>query len=210
MRKLDIDSWNRKFHFHFFKNYDNPFFNITTNIDVTDLYSFSKKNNMSFFLTSLFCSIKAANEIENFRYRITGDEVLIHDKIDAGSTYLYDDNTFGFIYFDYHDDLNIFYQNAEKEIVRWKNIKDMAVREGNRTDEIHYSVITWISFTSFQHATSYKTQDSIPRIVFGKYFIQNERLLMPVSVEVHHSLMDGFHVGEYFNLFQKIADNLKK
>ncbi len=209
MRKLDIDSWNRKFHFHFFKNYDNPFFNITTNIDVTDLYSFSKKNNMSFFLTSLFCSIKAANEIENFRYRITGDEVLIHDKIDAGSTYLYDDNTFGFIYFDYHDDLNIFYQNAEKEIVRWKNIKDMAVREGNRTDEIHYSVIPWISFTSFQHA-SYKTQDSIPRIVFGKYFIQNERLLMPVSVEVHHSLMDGFHVGEYFNLFQKIADNLKK
>lgn len=210
MRKLDIDSWNRKFHFHFFKNYDNPFFNITTNIDVTDLYSFSKKNNMSFFLTSLFCSIKAANEIENFRYRITGDEVLIHDKIDAGSTYLYDDNTFGFIYFDYHDDLNIFYQNAEKEIVRWKNIKDMAVREGNRTDEIHYSVIPWISFTSFQHATSYKTQDSIPRIVFGKYFNQNERLLMPVSVEVHHSLMDGFHVGEYFNLFQKIADNLKK
>jgi chloramphenicol O-acetyltransferase type A len=210
MKKLDLETWNRKFHFHFFKNYDNPFFSITVNIELTDLYFFTKKNQFSFFLTSLFASIKAANEIENFKYRIVDNEVVIHDKIDAGSTYLYDDNTFGFIYFEYFESFKLFYENGKKQIEICKNKKDMAAREGNRTDEIHYTVVPWVSFTALQHATNYGTSDSIPRIAFGKYFWQNEKLLMPVALEIHHSLVDGFHVGQYFSHFEKVAKDLAR
>ena len=207
MKKLDINTWNRKSHFDFFKDFHDPFFNITANVDVTKLYHFTKKNNLSFFLTSLFLSTKAINEIENFRYRIRGNEVIIHDKIDPGSTYLYDDNTFGFIYFNYVDDLFLFHENGKKEIKRWKNIKDMKGRDGT-DDEIHYSIIPWTSFTSFKNASNYKKDDSIPIVVFGKYFKENGKVLMPVSVEVHHSLMDGYHVGKYFDLFHELSKNI--
>lgn len=207
IKKRPINTWNRKSHFEFFRNFDNPFFNITANVDVTKLHQFTKKNKLSFFLTSLFYSTKAANKIENFRYRIRGNEVIIHDKLDTGSTYLYDDDTFGFIYFKYSEDVFTFHKDSLIEIEKWKNIKDMTSRE-ERDDEIHYSIIPWVSFTSFQHAANYKTEDSIPRIVFGKYFEQNDKLLMPVSIEVHHSLMDGLHVGLYFELFQKLMDRL--
>jgi len=37
----------------------------------------------------------------------------------------------------------------------------------------------------------------------GKYNTEGDKMIMPVSVEVHHSLMDGLHVGRYFELFQK-------
>ena len=63
-------------------------------------------------------------------------------------------------------------------------------------------MITWISFTSFAHARKPRKEDSVPKIVFGKYTEQNDLIKMPVSVEVHHSLMDGIHVGKFFEFFQ--------
>ena len=37
----------------------------------------------------------------------------------------------------------------------------------------------------------------MPKIAFGKFTREQERILMPISVEVHHALMDGLHVGRY-------------
>ena len=93
-RYIDLNSWNRKSQFDFFKDYDIPFFNITANVDATNLQQFCKQKGLPFFLSSLFYSIKAVNAVEAFRYRIKGESVVCYDKIHAGSTILFDDNTF--------------------------------------------------------------------------------------------------------------------
>lgn len=49
--------------------------------------------------------------------------------------------------------------------------------------------------------------DSIPRISWGKYFEENGKIKLPMSVQAHHALMDGMHVGQYFSMFQEILDN---
>ena len=99
---LNIETWNRKDQSTFFKNYDNPFFNICSDLDVTVLVKFVKDQRLSFFSASLFLSLKAANEIEQFHYRIREEKVIIHDVVHAGSTVLNDDiETFSFCYFDY-------------------------------------------------------------------------------------------------------------
>ena len=66
-------------------------------------------------------------------------------------------------------------------------------------------MIPWISFTSFTHARKPAKEDSVPKIVFGKYTKKNDSVKMPVSVEVHHSLMDGIHVGKFFEQFYAIS-----
>jgi len=67
--------------------------------------------------------------------------------------------------------------------------------------------IPWISFTGLQHARKTDLEDTIPRFVFGKYFKEEKRLKMPLSVEVHHALVDGFHVGQLFKFLQEELDN---
>jgi len=100
------------------------------------------------------------------------------------------------------------FERAGKEAVeKYKALKTFDV-ESNRFDLIYYSVIPWVSFTSFKHASSLDKLQTIPRIVFGKIFSDGERKLMPVSVEANHIVMDGFHVGKFFNLFQKDLDAL--
>ena len=60
-KKLNVENWERKKQFFFFKDYDNPFFNICTEVDVSELLNFTKENELSFFITSLYASIKAAD-----------------------------------------------------------------------------------------------------------------------------------------------------
>ncbi len=80
---------------------------------------------------------------------------------------------------------------------KYQKLKTFDV-ESNRVDLIYYSVTPWVSFTSFKHASRFDNTNTVPRIVFGKNFDDGEMLKMPVSVEVHHAMMDGIHVGKYF------------
>lgn len=204
---LDIESWKRRDQFYFFKEYDHPFFNICANVDVSRLHRFVKDQNTSFFKASLFLSLKSANNVEPFRYRLKNDEVVIYETIHAGSTVLNDDETFSFCYFDYFESYRQFEQNAANVLIAHRQKATKLHPQEDRDDLIHYSMIPWISFSSFAHARRFHTQDSIPKMVFGKFHEMNGKLKMPVSVEVHHALMDGIHVAKFFDNFQKLLND---
>ena len=51
---LDIDNWKRKDHFHFFRQFEEPFFGVTVNVDCTNAYNTAKSNGISFFLYYLY------------------------------------------------------------------------------------------------------------------------------------------------------------
>lgn len=206
-QKIDLSSWKRKAQFEFYKDYEQPFFNITANVDVTNLYQFCRKNNYSFFLTCLYISTKTANSIEEFRIRLQNNEAILFDKIDSGSTVLKDDNTFFFCYLEFFNDLEKFLKNSREQI----NIqKELGFSDGGRDNQavMYHSTLPWVSFTSVQHAQDSVKGNSVPKVVFGKYFKEGEKLLMPLAVEVHHALTDGYHVGLFFEKFQEEMDDI--
>ncbi|MFQ5630769.1 MAG: CatA-like O-acetyltransferase [bacterium] len=199
---LEIETWKRKAQYHFFKKYDQPFFNICAPVDITALYEISKAKALSFFLTSLYFSTHSANAIPEFRYRLRGDRVLIYDAIHPASTVLKKDDTFGFCYFEYTKSFSVFHENASRHLNDILEKSDALDPQEDRDDLIHYSVIPWLAFTSFSHARRFGMDDSVPKIVFGKYEKIKDKIKMPVSVEVHHALMDGLHVGRFFETLQ--------
>jgi len=206
-KKLDISRWNRLKQYEFFKAYDNPFFNICSSLDVTELKKQSGNRNISYSTALLYASIHIANECKSFKLRLLEDAVIECDSIYAGSTVLNDDETFRFCYFDYHSSFVKFNAAAQKQLrLQQQNPHEF---DGDNQDLniIHYSIIPWISFTSFSHPRNYKSNDSIPKIVFGKYYEKQGRLMMPISIEVHHALMDGFHMGQYLSKLQEFIHN---
>lgn len=202
-RRLDLATWKRRQHFEFFRGYSNPFFNLCAEVDVTELVQrCSDPGGPSFFLASLHLSLQAANAVEELRYRIRGDEVVVHEVIHGGSTVLLADETFVFAYFEYDPDFPRFAAAAAAELERVKSGSGELVAHEDRDDLIHYSVIPWVSFTSFAHARDLARPSSVPKIVFGKHHETEGRRRLPVSVEVHHALADGLHVGRFFERFQ--------
>lgn len=207
-RYLDVETWSRRQQFDLFRNYHNPFFNICVNLDVTPLLELTRTTqNISFFIAYHFFSIKAANEVEPFRYRLRGDRVLVHDCIHAGTTLLLADENFTFAYFDYAEDFEAFQTSAKAAIESAKAGGVELYQRAERDDLIYHSVIPWATFTSISHARRGERQESVPKISFGKYREDRGRMLMPVSVEVHHALMDGLHVGRYFERLESYFSN---
>jgi chloramphenicol O-acetyltransferase type A len=195
---LDMESWPRRQQFDFFKGYDKPFFNVCVQMDVTALLRLTRsREGLPFFLTYHFLAIKAANEVEPFRYRLRGERVLVYDRIDVGTTILMDDERFVFCYFEYDEDFARFAEKATAALEGLRAGDGRLEPRDDRDDLIHCSVLPWLSFTSFSHARRWNPQDSVPKIAFGKYFEDGGRFRMPVSIEVHHALMDGVHVGRY-------------
>lgn len=208
-QEIDLENWERRATFEFFKDYKDPFFNMAANLDVTRLYRFCKENAMPFSIAVLYFSIATANEIREFRLRMIGKKVVEFDRVEATQTILNDDNTFSFCYFPMEDSLEEFVETGLKSREKYRELKSFDV-ESDRLDLIYYSVIPWVSFTSFKHANSGDNRQTVPRMVFGKMFTQGDLRLMPFSVEAHHCLMDGYHVGRYFNLFQEKLDSSER
>ena len=205
--KLNLDTWPRKEHFEFFSSFDEPFFGIVATIDCTKAYAAAKQQGISFFLYYLHKTLAAVNSIEAFKYRIANGEVLVHETVDVSATLTRDDNTFGFSFMPYHTDINIFVAGAQKEIERVRNTPGLFTRTFDSDNLIHFSALPWVNFTSLSHARSYTFPDSCPKVSVGKMIVDEEgRRTMPVSVHVHHGLMDGYHVGLFFEALQREMD----
>ncbi|WP_315057445.1 chloramphenicol acetyltransferase [Chryseobacterium indoltheticum] len=202
---IKLDDWKRKEHFQFFSKFEEPFFGVTINIDCTLAYQQAKEKGNSFFLYYLYRALKAANEIENFRYRIIDKEVYLFDQINASATINRPDETFGFSYMDYDKNEEMFYQKAKEEIVRVQQSKGL-IPAGSGENVIHFSAVPWLDFTSLSHARSFTFPDSCPKISFGKITENNGKKLMSVSIHAHHGLMDGFHIGLFAEKFQELMN----
>jgi chloramphenicol O-acetyltransferase type A len=200
---LDLDTWHRRSQFEFYRAFDQPFFSIVAEVCVTDLFRrTSEPGGPSFFLATLYHSLHAANQIEEFRLRLRPDGVWKHDRIHAGSTLLRADETFGFGYFDFAEDYREFERRGRNTIQLVKQSLGALDPQDERDDLIHYSVLPWIRFTSFSHARKSNVLDSVPKIVFGRRNERDGGVWMPVSVEVHHALVDGLHVARFLEAFQ--------
>lgn len=207
MRKINIKSWNRKEHFEFFSKFDEPFFGLVSEIDVTAAYNFSKEVNRSFFAHYLHRSLLAVNLVEEFRYRIDKNEAVVYDEIHASTTIGREDGTFGVTFVPYNIDFDVFNSSLKAEIEEVKNSIGLRLNaHAKRNDVIHYSSIPWTHFTGLTHPRKYGDGESVPKISFGKMFVKEDKWFMPVAVYVHHGLADGYHVSKYFEVYQKLMN----
>jgi chloramphenicol O-acetyltransferase type A len=204
MKFIDKENWPRKMHFDFFRTMDHPHFNICANVDITNLFAQTKKHKLSLFKTVLYLATKTGNEIRQFRQRIRVDQAIEHESVQARFTIPVSEDVFGFCLVEYHPGFKEFYSHTIEEMEK-STANPVIENIKGRDDLIYMSCIPWVSFTSFSNPIHLNPIDSIPRIVWGKIFEENSQVKMPLSVQAHHALVDGVHIGRYFNFFEELA-----
>ncbi|AIM61173.1 MULTISPECIES: chloramphenicol acetyltransferase [Cellulophaga] len=208
--KVNLSNWERTEHYNFFSAFTEPFFGITLTIDCTIALKKAKKKETSFFLYYLYRATKAANMVENFRYRIIDDNVYLYDSINASPTIGRDNNTFGFSNIIYHKNETEFIKNAKEEIEKVKKGTTLFPTPKDSDDfnaVIHCSALPWLNFTSMSHARNYNLPDSCPKISFGKVVSINNKQQMSISIHLHHGLADGYHVSLFAEKFQELMNS---
>jgi len=200
MREINLENSPRRDHFHFFREFDYPHFSMCANIDITRFYPAMKQVKVSFTIGFIYVITRAANEIPEFRYRIHGEKMIEHEIVHPGCTIMRDNDMFTFCYLTYQPDFHAFARHAREEIAAVK--KDPCLEDKPIDHWLYMTSIPWVSFTSFMHPLHLSPPDSVPRLAWGKFFKEHERLKMPFSVQGHHAVMDGLHAGRYYAVVQ--------
>jgi chloramphenicol O-acetyltransferase type A len=145
-------------------------------------------------------SLKAANEIEEFRYRIEGNKAYCYDSVGAGPTIFREDETYGCGYMPYNENIAEFMKQATAEVKRVKAERGLKFPYAGE-DNIHYSTIPWADFTAINHARRLDVGRSIPKITRN-----GNNMWMPVDIHANHAVMDGYHVGQFIKRFQELLN----
>lgn len=147
---------------------------------------------------------KCANEIEEFWYRFLDDEVVLYDTIHTSFAYLdAETELFKFISVPMKENMEAYIKAA---VEKAKNQKEYFVAPPVN-DEFSFSPLPWISYTHISHTISGNRANSIPLFDWGKFFERGNKRILPFSVQVHHSFVDGIHVGKFV---EKLQDYLNK
>jgi chloramphenicol O-acetyltransferase type A len=202
-RYLDLETWPRRDAFDYFRGFDKPYFSVCARVDVARLKQVVADTGVgSVALACHFIALRLANLHEPFRYRIEGQRVRVHPAVSGSTTVLRADDSFGFADFDDQPDFVAFVAAASISIAAARSGRAAFEPKPDAQACIHFTTLPWLHFTSFSHARNWGREDSIPKLAFGRVESEGKCAWMPLSVEVHHALMDGVHVGRYVQAFE--------
>lgn len=199
-RIINEATWERAMHCMVFRNSVEPTFCVTFEADVTELKKYVKDNNISFTLAMVYAVCRCANQIEAFRYRFVDGKIVLFDNIDTAFTYLNKKtNLFKVVNVPMMGDLKEYCINAKK--IADEQEEYFMGSLGN--DVFQCSPMPWVTYTHISHTNSGKKDNATPLFDWGKYYVKDGRIMMPISVQAHHSFVDGIHIGEYVDLLEK-------
>lgn len=198
MKKIELATWRRKEHFEFFKRIDLPFYNVNVPVNVTGLKETSRLLEVSFNTLLIFVTMKAVNKIDNLKYRLHGESVVLHEILHPSFAHIANgDDLFRMISVDFMDDIKEFNKRVLYEIKESAAYFDSRKLSG-RDDFVFISALPWIEFTGTDHTLSLKKEDAIPRITWGKVYKTDNKMVLPYNIQVNHMFVDGIHVGRFF------------
>lgn len=205
--EIDLATWPRRETLALFRRFQKPQYSVTSRIDVTRiLMRRADDETFSSYLACTYCVGEALHAVKELGYRIRGDVLVHHDSMILSPTLRFEDGRLGFTYLDWHKDPAAFAAQACTTISQ--TLAEGTLRPGvDRDDGVAFlSCQPWLDFTAFDNPV-FNSDDSVPRICWGRYTPETTgRWTMAVSLQVHHGLLDGGHVAEFFKAMQTAAD----
>lgn len=196
---IDQSTWKRAAHCTVFRNCVEPAFCMTFELDITEFYRNIKQEKLPFTFAMIYAVAKCANRIEEFRYRFLEGQVVLFDKIDTAFTYL-DKQTelFKVVNVPFAGNMGEYCKTAKQAAEEQREYFTGPL--GN--DVFQFSPMPWVTYTHVSHTNSGKRDNATPLFDWGKFYERDGKLLLPFSVQAHHSFVDGLHIG-------RLAENLQ-
>lgn len=206
MREIDLTTWDRAIHYQVFRNRVQPHYCVSFDLDITKFRTKVREKGFSFTFSFMYAVTKCANQIENFRYRFVNGKPAIFDTINTSVTYLNKETELFKV-------VNIPMQSSLDEYVTLakrteENQSEYFTTSGMGNDIYQFSPLPWVSFTHISNTDTGDKDSATPIFHWGKYYERDGKVLLPFSVQVHHSFVDGLHIGKLAQILQEYLDTV--
>lgn len=205
---VDKETWKRKDYFDYYFNKLRCTYSVTVNIDITGLMAFKRKYNARLYPLLIYVLSKAVNNHEEFRtaQNVRGEIGVWDELVPCYTVFHEETKTFSNLWTEWTEDLLSFMHNYERDIEQFGAIDQMDAKPDLPENIFFISSLPWFSFTGFNLNIYAEGTYLLPIFTWGKYVQEGERFQIPLSVQVHHAVCDGFHVARLVEEIQRYCD----
>jgi len=196
VKLLDMEKYARRAHFSYFRTLPYPYAGVTVDVDVKDALCYAREKKRSFYLTILHAAALAADEVPEFRQRIRGEQIAEYSECPTSHVELPDGRNYCYCTLYHHMDIDEYFERAEKTR---RDCVLNGITEAPEVESMYFiSTVPWFRYTALVQPAA-GGDESNPRITWGKFEEDGTgRMMMPVSVLVHHALVDGIQIARFY------------
>ena len=183
----------------------NPMVTFFKTVDVTRLVRMSRKKGYKFNMLLDWCIGKAASTIKEFYLLPVGDKLMQYDNLAVNT--IVKNNTgevssCDILYTDDIDQFNRQYLEYTSMVAESRNDRDLS-------GECMVIGTSAIIDTEIDGAVGMNSGIfNNPFLIWGRYRKKYLRYKLPISIQFHHTQMDGAHVGKFLSNLQEVINNL--
>lgn len=206
--KVDMDTYPRKDHFMHYMHKENCTYSMAVDIDITALHQTASERGYKITPALTYATTKAVNSCEAMRCALDENDTLgIWNFLNASYPIFHnDDKTFTYLTTPMEDDFASYYESVRRDIALHGDIHGVYASPPP-ANSFTVSAIPWARFTGFNFNFSPNDKRLAPTITWGQFYTAHNRVLLPISVQVHHATTDGWHVSEFLNILQQFAED---
>ena len=207
LKYINIDNWKRKEYFYYYYKNVKCTFTMNTELDITELIENLKDKNIKLYPVLIYLLSRIVNKYTEFRMCMDKNGKLGYweNMKPAYTVFNKKKETFFNLWSDYDENFSKFYNNYLKDEKLYENSESMFLKGEMPPYTFSISIIPWVNFTGFNLNIYSDGSYLLPIFTFGKYMKKNDKIIIPLSIQVHHAVCDGFHAGRFFNELQEIC-----
>lgn len=206
--KIDLNEWSRGELFRDYIEHMRIVMSLTVDIDVTKLVEFSKDRSLKFYPLMVWAVSKVVNAHDEFKYSWdSGGDLIKWDFISPSYTEFHkEDENFTKMVTQFSDNMSVFYERFMRDREKYKN--ERAFVKNQPLNFFDVSCLPWIKYNHFDVHVFDDGKFLAPVITWGKYENEAGKYRMPVTMNIHHAVADGFHLARFFNELQAMINSI--
>lgn len=201
---IDLESWVRKEHYLHFIDEVRCSYSACINLDVTNL------SGKRLYPTMLWLLTRTVNEMPEFRTTLTDEGPGYYDEMHPAYTiFNREQETFSGIWTEYHPNYQVFLSRYETDVREYESTVHYEPKPGRPVNSFDVSMLPWFSFTAFHLNVFGDGKYLLPIFTMGKMIEADGKKMLPLAIQVHHAVCDGYHVGKFIDLLQTKINEFK-
>lgn len=198
---IDLKTWKRKEYYEHFIKEVVCTYSATVNLDITNL------NGQRLYPVMIYLLTQTVNQMPEFRTALTDEGLGIYDEMHPAYTIFNQENkNFSGIWTEFNPDYHVFLQSYEADSSAFASSEKFAPKPNKPSNTFDISMVPWFTFTSFNINVFDEGKYLLPIFTMGKFFDENGKRKLPLAIQVHHAVCDGYHVGIFVETLQEKID----
>ncbi len=204
-KEIDPKETSRAQAFELWMMAPNPMVTFFKTIDVTRIVRVSKKRGLKFNMLLDYCIGRAASSVKEFYLLPVGDKLMRYDSIAVNTIVKNAEGEVSSCDILYTEDLDRFnrdYQERTAQVAA--KCQDLDLSDDCMVIGTSAIIDTEIDGAVGMNSGIFNN----PFLIWGRYRKKCLRYKLPISIQFHHTQMDGAHVGKFLANLQEVINNL--